>query len=57
MKYIYITIFSVGAIWEIYNIFYIDIKEKNKSLRKSKIEKAMLLILICIYIIIQLISG
>ena len=57
MKYIYITIFSVGAIWEIYNIFYIDIKEKNKSLRKSKIEKAMLLILICTYIIIQLISG
>ena len=56
MKYIYLIIFSIGALWEIYNIFHLDIKDKNKTLRKLKIERDMLLVLICIYIIIQLTS-
>lgn len=51
---VYIIIFSFGVLSELYSILFTNRKEKNKQIRRLKTERDLLILLICGYILIDL---
>ena len=51
---VYLTIFSIGALIELYSILSTNRKEKNKQIKQLKTERDLLILLICGYVIVKL---